>query len=220
MRRLLAAFFLLTITAFVLPTYAQDPGVLYNNGPVCPRSCQDAWQINGGYLVTDSLVVNSNARVTGFDFWTWEYPGDRVLRVEWSISSDPFGGTVYGTGMTLVHDMPISLNEYGFEIDKVTVTGLNLVLPPGTYWLTLQNAVVSHNDPVYWDENSGDFCHSPGCPSSADENSVGTIPSETFDVRGVRLPASDQQSSAPTSSGLVWGSLVLGLLATVRRFVV
>ena len=42
--------------------------------------------------------------------------------------------------------------------------------------MNLSNAVVNTGDPVYWDENSG--------PSLASENSVGTIPSESFTVLG------------------------------------
>jgi uncharacterized repeat protein (TIGR03803 family) len=37
---------------------------------------------------------------------------------------------------------------------------------------------------VYWDENSGVGCESSGCPSLAQENSVGTIPSESFTILG------------------------------------
>ena len=49
-------------------------------------------------------------------------------------------------------------------------------LAAGDYWLNLQNAVVDTGDPVYWDENSG--------PSQASQNSVGTIPSESFTLLG------------------------------------
>src|SRR5207245_6577277 len=49
-------------------------------------------------------------------------------------------------------------------------------LNAGTYWINLQNASVNSGDPIYWDENSG--------PSSASENSIGTIPSESFTVFG------------------------------------
>ncbi len=49
-------------------------------------------------------------------------------------------------------------------------------LDPGTYWLTLQNALSTQGNPIYWDENSG--------PSLAQENSLGTIPSESFSIQG------------------------------------
>jgi hypothetical protein len=49
-------------------------------------------------------------------------------------------------------------------------------LDAGTYWLTLQNAVVSDGDPAYWDESDG--------PSSASDDSVGTMPGESFTLLG------------------------------------
>ena len=64
------------------------------------------------------------------------------------------------------------------------VTGLNVSLGAGTYYLNLQNAVTSQGNPLYWDENDGAGCNSPGCPSLADQNSVGSIGSETFDING------------------------------------
>ena len=37
---------------------------------------------------------------------------------------------------------------------------------------------------MYWDENSGTGCQSDGCPSLADESSIGTVPSEAFSILG------------------------------------
>ena len=80
--------------------------------------------------------------------------------------------------------MFISTNQYGYNIDKISASGLNLNLDTGTFWFNLQNASVPSGDPVYWDENSGVGCGSPGCPSQAQESSVGTIPSESFTMLG------------------------------------
>ena len=38
---------------------------------------------------------------------------------------------------------------------------------------------------MYWDENSGVGCQSPGCPSQAQEDTIGTIPSEAFTLTGM-----------------------------------
>jgi uncharacterized repeat protein (TIGR03803 family) len=45
---------------------------------------------------------------------------------------------------------------------------------------------------VYWDENSGVGCQSPGCPSQAQENTLGTIPSEAFSLEGSCFPAEEK----------------------------
>ncbi len=146
-------------------------GVIYSNGPV--NGTVDAWTINFGYVVSDSFPGGT---VNGFDIWVWEFPGDVMTSVDWSITSDPNSGTVHGSGTASgnnLTDQFISTNQFGYNIDKISVSGLNV--SAGGY-LNLQNAVVPSGDPVYWDENSG--------PSQAYESSVGTIPSESFDITG------------------------------------
>jgi len=220
MRITLASLVLLFVALAASTAIAQGAGVLYDNGFACPGYCHDAWQVNGGYVVSDSFFLITNSRVNGFDFWAWEFPGDKVLRVQWSITSEEFGGTTYGSGTTLVAaDQFQGQNEYGYDIDKITVTGLNVVLPSGTYWLNLQNVVDVQRYPVYWDENSGEYCRSRGCPSLASDNQIGTIPSETFDIRGAHLPGDDQSTSPEPSSSLLWGPGLLELAGALRRLV-
>jgi hypothetical protein len=62
---------------------------------------------------------------------------------------------LYGSGTSPTKDQFISTNQYGYDIDEITVTGLNVGLSGGTYWLNLQSAKVSSGDPEYWDENNG-----------------------------------------------------------------
>jgi hypothetical protein len=212
-RTALALLFSLLVIASAA---AQSPGILYDNGTYCQGGCTDAWQINQGIVTSDTFFLTSTSKVTGFDFIAWEFPNDRILRIQWSITSSEFGGTTYGSGNAIVaHDQFLGLNEYGFDLDKVTVTGLDVDVPAGTYWINLQNAVTEMHEQAYWDENSGTDCHSRGCPSSASENEVGTIPSETFDIRGIPSAGGDQQSEAPKPGTLVLltsGMLVLGVL--------
>ncbi len=154
----------------------------YENGPV--NGTTDAWTINFGYVISDSFSANT---VKGFDIWVWEFPGDTLSSLDWSLTSDPNGGTVYGSGTANganLTDSYVSTNQYGFNIDKISVSGLNVSPGNGTGYLNLQNAGLPSGDPVYWDENSGSGCHSPGCPSQADDSAVGTIPSESFDLEG------------------------------------
>src|SRR5271157_217042 len=172
----------------VAPTRNHAPSpqdqVTYENGPA--NGTTDAWTINFGYVVSDTLH-SSSGNVSGFDLWVWEFPGDLMTSVDWSITSAPNGGTVYGSGTASVTDTFISTNQYGYNIDKISASGLN-VNAGGTVWLNLQNAVVPSGDPIYWDENSGVGCHSQGCPSQADESGVGTIPSEAFDIESNCYP--------------------------------
>jgi len=148
--------------------------ILYSNGPANGNT--DAWVINFGFVVADSFP-GEGAPVTGLNFVAWLFPGDVLQSVEVSITSSPFGGTIYfDQVVSFTQQTGCPVNSYGYNIcvESGNFSGPNL--SGGPYWVNLQNATVNNGDPIYWDENSG--------PSSADENSVGTIPSESFDILG------------------------------------
>ena len=187
------------------PPSPQDSVVAYENGPV--NGTTDAWVINFGYVISDTFTLTSAFTITGFDFYTWELPGDSLLSLDWSITDVENGacpsdnclgnGTASGN---MVTDTYISTNQYGYNIDKISVSGLYVGLSSGTVWLNLQNATVPRGDPVYWDENSGAGCNSPGCPSQASDSALGTIPSEAFDVvAGSSVSICDSGGDAPSS---------------------
>lgn len=149
---------------------AADAQQLYSNGPAnaaLPGSpgTGDAYTINFGYSVSDSLTLSAGGIVTGFDFTTWNYPGDDTIEsVAWALGSASFGNDVAGgtatsaggSGGTVSSAIVSSSNNYGYEIVDNTVTGLNVPLQADTtYYLTLSLASVASGDPVYWDENDG-----------------------------------------------------------------
>jgi len=210
MRSALLAILCLTLAA--IPAVAQWS---YDNGPINGNT--DAWTINFGYIVSDTFVAGGSG-VTNFSFGVWEYPGDVMSSVDWSITSGENSGTVFGSGTASGKDLTdqfLSVNQYGYDIDKITVTGLNVGLTSGpTYWLNLQNAVVPSGNPVYWDENSGIGCggdngEGGGCPSVASSGGVGTDPSESFTITSGSTPE--------PSSFMLFGSAVLGLAGVLRR---
>ncbi len=153
-----------------------DDTTLYENGPI--NGTTDAWVINSGFVVSDTFTVPSGGgTVNAMTFGAWVFPGDVLETVEMSITSAEFGGTTYSDQVVSFTQSGCSGNQYGFNV--CTATSANFSSPTlaaGTYWVNLQNAVVNDGDPIYWDENSG--------PSSASENSVGTIPSEAFTILG------------------------------------
>jgi hypothetical protein len=185
----------------------------YDNGPI--NGTVDAYTINFGYIVSDTFVAGGSS-VNGFSFGTFQFPGDIMLSVDWSITSGENGGTVYGSGTASGNNLTdkfLSANQYGFVIDEVTVSGLNVATTSGTtYWLNLQNAKVASGDPVFWDENSGVGCQSNGCPSLASYSAVGTIPSESFTISG-----GGSGSVPEPGSILLFASGVLGLAGVLRR---
>ncbi len=161
---------------------------VYDNGPINGNT--DAWTINSGFVVSDTLAVPTGGAVGGLNFGAWLFPGDVLETAEISISSQALGGgTIYLDNVVSFTQSGCSSNQYGFNVCTETSANFNgPELQPGTYWVNLQNAVVSDGDPLYWDENSGVGCESQGCPSQAEANSVGTIPSEAFTVLGSSSP--------------------------------
>ena len=206
MRRHMAWLAVLCLAATV-PAFAD-----YENGPINGNT--DAYNISFGFIVSDSFVADANT-VTGFMLGTWEFPGDVVLSLDWTITSQENGGTVYGSGTAKgknLTDQFISTNQFGYDIDKLTISGLNVAVTSGSkYWLNLDNATVPGGDPVAWDENSGIGCMSNGCPSQASETSVGTIASEAFTINTASGSTPEPGSFVLLISG------ILGVAGVLRR---
>ncbi len=157
---------------------------IYDNGPRDGNT--DAWTINFGFVVSDSFQLSSPTVVAGMSFATWMFAGDVLQSADVSFTSQEFGGTRFFSGTVLFTQSGCVANGFGFNVCTETGIFSGPSLNAGTYWLNLQNAVVSNGDPVYWDENGG--------PSSASESSIGTIPSESFALFGV---CDDRKDSPP-----------------------
>ncbi|MGO9518229.1 MAG: PEP-CTERM sorting domain-containing protein [Candidatus Korobacteraceae bacterium] len=209
-RSVLLALLCLALAAVPAGATVND---IYDNGPI--NGTTDAWTINFGYIVSDSYVSDGSA-VTRFLFGVWEFPGDTMTSVQWSITSGENSGTTFASGTASVNngtlaDSFITTNQFGYDIDVITVTGLNVNQVSGsTYWLNLQNATNSSGDPVFWDENSGAGCHGAGCPSMASESTVGTIASEAFTLEYV-------ETTPEPGSIVLFGSGILGMTGVLRR---
>jgi len=181
------------VDATQLPSCPTD-GALYSNGPV--NAGVAAWPINFGFVTSDTFTVGSRgASVSGLCFYAWVYPGDIPESVEVSITSSEFGGTSYFDGaVNLTCQLVCTAGQHlgpppricgespshptgALNVYACTASFGPVGLAAGTDWLNLQNASVPSGDPVFWDENSG--------PSSASENAVGTIPSESFVIYGM-----------------------------------
>ncbi len=200
------------LTCFVLAlALSAQAGDIYDNGPV--NGEVDGWTINFGYVVSDSFTVSGgSSTVDGMSFWSHVFPGDVLTSVEISLTSQPLGGTTYFDQFVNMTQSNCFVDQFGFDVCRETGNFAGPTLSNGTYWVNLQNAMVPDGDPVYWDENSGVGCGSPGCPSTAYESTIGTIPSEAFTIMG------NVNSSTPEpNTALLLGSGLLGIAGMVRR---
>ncbi len=210
--RIMASIFTLVLVLAASSASAQSD--LYNNGPI--NGDYDAWTINEGFAVSDSFTLTAgSSSLNGLSFGAWlAQPGDVLESVDVSITSSEFGGTTYFDQTVSFTQTNCQTGSFGLPVCTETGSFPVVQLGPGTYWLNLQNAVVNNGDPVYWDENSGAGCTSPGCPSLASESSVGSIPSESFTILG---SSSSGGSTPEPGSLLLFGSGIVGVTGWLRR---
>jgi hypothetical protein len=187
---------------------------LYENGPINGET--DAWTINFGFVIADNFTISTGAStVTGLSIGVWLSPGDVLESAEVSITSDPLGGTTYFDQVVNFTQSGCFLNNYSYDVCTETGTFQGPTLNNGEYWLNLENAVASSGDPVYWDENSGVGCQSPGCPSIGKATETGSLPSEAFSILGTPGTGSTPE---PGSLVLFAGGLVASFGFLRRRF--
>jgi len=208
-RNLLAGF----CFVFLIGLVAASSQTVYENGPI--NGDIDAWTINEGFVVSDTFTVSQgSSALTGLVFGGWVFPGDVIESVDVSITSAEFGGTSYFDQQVNLTQSNCGANSYGYNVCDETASFNGPTLANGTYWLNLGNAVVNTGDPAYWDENSGDGCHSAGCPSQASDNSAGPIPSEAFSILGTPTATTPE----PGSLALLLSGGALAVGAIRRRW--
>jgi len=202
----------LCLTLAAVPAMAQT---FYSNGPTNGNT--DAWTVNFGFVVSDTFRFYSpGTTITGVDFAAWMTPGDVLVNAEVSLTSSENGGTSFFDQTVAFTQSGCVSNQYGYDVCNENGTlpggGVNLG-SMGIIWINISNASSAAGDPVYWDENSG--------PSGASENSVGTIPSESFTVLGTSSSTTTSTTTTGTtpepSSIMLFGSGILGLAGMLRR---
>jgi hypothetical protein len=211
MKLRIASLSLLTVcylTLVVAPAMAGTTTVYSNPGPAALTT--DAWTINFGLEVSDSFTLASGSSITGLWFIYWDASsGDILTTVNMALGTTSFGGA---PGTTVAANSTfLGTNAYGYNLFQADATGLNFAWS-GAGYLTLANACslsgCSVSNPIYWDESKGS--------STAYENTIGSIPSESFTL--FDPPSSGTPGTTPEpSSIMLFGSGILGLAGVLRR---
>jgi hypothetical protein len=173
--------FVVTAAAAALLAGSAGASTIYDNGPI--NGTITGWTLNFGFAVADSFTVSSTTSAWDMSFGTWNFPGESLQSVDWAIyDGNPFTGspTLLGSGTATAGNNFVSTNGFGYNLYTDTISLGGVALTSGTYWVELSGAISNTGDPIYWDENDG--------PSSAWENPVGSIGSESFSI-GTPEPA-------------------------------
>lgn len=147
-------------------------GILYDNGGPS-TGITNAWGISFGISTANSFEFLNPATIYDVNFVVWTYPGDTLNAIDWAILSAPVGGTTYASGTaTDITQTSLSLPTVdGYNVDTQSFPIPQLALSAGTYWLLLQNAIVTNGDHIYWDQSDG--------PSQAWNSDYGYLASYT-----------------------------------------
>ena len=201
----IASLSLLTILCLILAVAPAMADTLYSNGPYNGNTA--AWSIDHGHAVTESTNLNSSrSNVYAVDFVYWDASTtDLLTTVDMSIGTTPFGTDIFSGTLTGVTNTFLGTNQYGYALLAGSAT-FDVAAGTASIYLTLSNACTTSGcstNTIYWDENSG--------PSTAYDNTLGSIPSEAFTVIGT------SDATPEPSSLLLFGSGILGLAGVLRR---
>ncbi len=148
----------LALTGFLsMPSLA---GQIYDDGGT--NTPNNSFYMGGSAVISDSFMLAQASTVQSFafDFWVWSSElanyTNGTQTVNWSITSSPNAGTVYGSGLgAALSGTVVFTNSGGVMYLEPILTG-DLPLLAGTYYLNLGGMTnASGSADEYWNESDG-----------------------------------------------------------------
>jgi len=180
----LYSIFAAAILTLLFAATAVGQETLYDNGP---DGDIGYYHVNFGSAVTNSFTLSQAATLTGVVLTLYDVDDRNVPdRLKWTITTEPFGGDVKGTGFVALNRLQAPyLTQFLFFAWKMGFPIPNLALPPGTYYLQIQDVVTYWDTWAFWAETAGGS--STAYYEAIAQNGAGTITpvaSESFTVSG------------------------------------
>ncbi|MGA2372655.1 MAG: hypothetical protein ACLPPV_17275 [Candidatus Korobacteraceae bacterium] len=183
----LAVLIVLAIGSLVsTPAFGQT--TLYDNGP---DGDVGYFHVNFGSVVTNSFALSDAAEITNMVLTIYDVDDRNAPEyLKWTITTEPFGGTVKGSGFVRLSKLQSPyLTKFLFFAWRMGFDVPNLALPPGTYYLQIQDVVTTWDTWAFWAESADGG--SAGYYEAIAENGAGRISpvaSESFSVAGQWTP--------------------------------
>jgi len=168
--------------ALALPAVGQD--VLYNNGP---DGNAGYYHVNFGALASNSFTLPSSATLSYANLTIYAVDdGNPPVRLKWTITTEPFGGTVKGEGFEFVNLLQDPYpTRFQFFAWKIGFAIPNVTLPAGTYYLQIQDVVTLWYTYAFWAQSSGGSSQAYYQPIGANgAGGISQVPSESFSILG------------------------------------
>jgi hypothetical protein len=200
---------------FITCAASADP-IVFQNGDLSGQT--NGAQISPPQEISDSFSLSDQTNLTRVILGLWTSFEGEPASLMWSIGTSAFGDD-RGSGVTALSNTLVYAYPDGDSNVYQSTFGLNLILGPGDYWLTLSNATstATANDPadtwVGWDINGG--------PSQAyyqNPTGTGTLDSEFFALEGTVVETGPVTSPVPEPASLaIFAAGLMGMGALRRR---